>query len=155
MYISLLQHYSLRATHHYSFTLKPMELYKQWSVYFQVTSSPGFNSLQGTKGSTFIRLYQNMLRLSLEIQFAFSKLTWGKSNYSSYLLYSALLFLNAVSFWSCCLSRYHPITKPMGTNMCAQFTLFGNANLTMVPTTKAGKKIRDWSEMLVYKSNVF
>lgn len=52
---------------------------------------------------------------------------------NSYLLYKALLFLKAVSFSSCFLSRYHPITKPMGTKMFTHCSRTSVTNLLMVP----------------------
>lgn len=69
-------------------------------------------------------------RITWEVCFVF--IWWTVTH--SYLPYKALLFLKAVNFWSCCLSRYHPMTKPVGTNMCAQYWRAKAAKFTMVPT---------------------
>lgn len=51
----------------------------------------------------------------------------------SHLLNKRLLFLKAVSFSSCFLSKYHPITKPMGTNIFTQCSLASAMRFTMIP----------------------
>lgn len=105
--------------------------------YFQVTSSPGFSSL---KRMTIKRLMlwnviifhdHNSWSIKYNYYRYFSFKRW--SLYLSYLLYKALLFLNAVSFLSCCLSRYHPTTKPMGTKIFTQCSRASATKLTMIP----------------------